>query len=50
MRIKRRDVQVFVVKPEAQRGSPFDVPGVDLDASATEIVQFIQVGRGSNEV
>ena len=45
VRIKRRDGQVFVVKPESVRGSPLDVPGLDLDLSASEIVQFIQEGR-----
>ena len=50
VRIKRRDGQVFVVKPESERGSPFDVPGVDLDVNATEIVQFVQEGRKYNKV
>jgi hypothetical protein len=50
VRIKRRDGQVFVVKPEAELGSPFDVPGVDLDVSATEIVQFVQESRKYNKV
>ena len=50
VRIKRRDGQVFVVKPEAERGSPFDVPGVDLDVRATEIVRFVQEGRRYNKV
>ena len=45
VRIKRRDGQVFVIKPETQSGSPFDVPGIDLGISATEIVQFVQEGR-----
>jgi hypothetical protein len=45
VRIKRRDGQVFIIKPEAKQGSPFDVPGIDLEISATEIVQFVQEGR-----
>ncbi len=45
VRIKRRDGQVFIIKPEAERGSPFDVPGIDLEMKATEIVQFVQEGR-----
>jgi hypothetical protein len=49
VRIKRRDGQVFVVKPAGKQGSPFDVPGVDLKVSAIEIVQFIQEGRRYNE-
>jgi hypothetical protein len=45
VRIKRRDGHVFVIKPETQRRSPFDVPGIDLGMSAAEIVQFVQEGR-----
>ena len=45
VRIKRRDGQVFVIKPETEQGSPFDVPGIDLGITATEIVQFVKEGR-----
>ncbi len=45
VRIKRRDGQVFIIKPDIEQGSPFDVPGIDLRISATEIVQFVQEGR-----
>lgn len=45
VRIKRRDGQVFIIKPEKEQGSPFDVPGINLGLSATEIVQFVQEGR-----
>lgn len=45
VRIKRRDGQMFVVKPDPTRGSPLDVVGIELDLSASEIVQFIQEGR-----
>lgn len=45
VRIKRRDGQVFIIKPEAKQGSPFDVAGIDLGISATEIVQFVKEGR-----
>jgi len=45
VRIKRRDGQVFIIKPEIEQGSPFDVPGIDLGVNATEIVQFVQEGR-----
>jgi len=45
VRIKRRDGQVFIIKPEIEQGSPFDVPGIDLGLDATEIVQFVQEGR-----
>ena len=45
VRIKRKDGQVFVIRPEPKRESPFDVPGIELGISATEIVQFVQEGR-----
>lgn len=45
VRIKRRDGQVFIIKPAIEPGSPFDVPGIDLGISATEIAQFVQEGR-----
>jgi antitoxin Phd len=43
--IKRRDGQVFVVRPQTPRGSPLDVEGLDLDITAAEIVAFVQEGR-----
>ena len=45
VRIKRKDGQVFVVKPEPRAESPLDVEGVDLGLTRTEILQFIQEGR-----
>ena len=48
VRIKRRDGQIFIIKPETQTGSPLDVPGIDAGLNATEIVQFIQEGRRYN--
>lgn len=45
VRIKRKDGQEFVVKPVSKKVSPLDVPGLDLGIDATEIIQFIQVGR-----
>ena len=48
VRIKRRDGQVFIIKPEEEQGSPFDVPGIEVGLSATEIVQFVQEGRRYN--
>jgi antitoxin Phd len=43
--IKRRDGQVFVVKPQTPRDSPLDIEGIDLNLRAAEIVAFIQEGR-----
>ena len=48
VRIKRKDGQVFVIKPEPRQGSPLDVPGIDLDLSAEEIIQFVHEGRRYN--
>jgi antitoxin (DNA-binding transcriptional repressor) of toxin-antitoxin stability system len=45
VRIKRKDGQVFVIKPAPRQGSPLDVPGVDLGLKADEIIQFIAEGR-----
>ena len=45
VRVKRRDGQVFVIKPETRTDSPLDVEGVDLDITSAEIVQFIHEGR-----
>jgi hypothetical protein len=45
VRIRRRDGQVFVVRPEVRGGSPLDVEGVDLGITTAEIIQFIQEGR-----
>jgi hypothetical protein len=45
VRIKRRDGQVFVIKPEQRTGSPLDVPGINTTLNASEIVEFIQEGR-----
>jgi antitoxin (DNA-binding transcriptional repressor) of toxin-antitoxin stability system len=46
-RIKRRDGQVFVIKPQPRSTSPLDVAGIDLDISSEEIVTFIADGRRS---
>ena len=43
--IKRRDGQIFVLKPVEQKRSPLDVEGVDLGLSAEEIVAFVAEGR-----
>jgi len=45
VRIKRKDGQVFVIKPEPRRGSPFDVPGINLELNAAEIIQFVSEGQ-----
>ena len=45
VRIKRKDGQVFVVKPEPRAESLLELEGVDLGLSRAEIIQFIQEGR-----
>ncbi len=45
VRVRRKDGQIFVIRPETRTGSPLDVEGVDLGMTAAEIVQFIHEGR-----
>jgi antitoxin (DNA-binding transcriptional repressor) of toxin-antitoxin stability system len=48
--IKRRDGQVFVLRPQPRADdSPLDVGGVNLNITATEIVNFIHEGRRTYE-
>ncbi len=47
VRVKRKDGQTFVIRPEQKTSSPLDVAGVDLDITTAEIVQFIYEGRKS---
>lgn len=47
--IRRRDGQVFVVRPRASAGSPLDVPGVNTDLSREEIVGLVRESRRSTE-
>lgn len=45
VRIRRRDGQVFVLSPERRRGSPLDVPGINLDLGRDEIVELVHESR-----
>ncbi|MCK7481839.1 MAG: type II toxin-antitoxin system Phd/YefM family antitoxin [Candidatus Moduliflexus flocculans] len=45
VRIKRRDGQVFVIKPQKRVGSPLDVDGIKLNLSRQEILESIEEGR-----
>lgn len=45
VRIRRRDGESFVLKPEASTGSPLDVEGIDLDVTTDEIVAFVRESR-----
>ncbi len=43
--IKKRDGEVFYLKPAFPKKSPLDVKGVNLDMSAAEIVDIIRENR-----
>jgi antitoxin Phd len=45
VRIKRKDGQVFVIKPESGKDSPLDIEGVSLNISTDEVVAIIREGR-----
>jgi len=45
VRIKRRDGQVFVIKPQKRKGSPMAVNGIKLNLSRREILDSIEEGR-----
>jgi antitoxin (DNA-binding transcriptional repressor) of toxin-antitoxin stability system len=45
VRIKRRDGQVFVIKPQKRAGSPLAVDGIKLNLSRQEILEGIEEGR-----
>ena len=47
--IRRKDGQVFVVRPQPRPGSLLDVGGVDLNLTASEIVAFVHEGRRDYE-
>jgi len=49
VRIRRRDGQTFVLKPEVPNGSPLDVEGVELGVTTDEIVTFVREGRRGAE-
>ena len=45
VRIRRKDGQVFVLRPERSGDSPLNVKGVKLGLSRDEIVAFVHEGR-----
>ena len=47
--IRRRDGQIFVVRPTTGAGSPLNVPGVTTDLSRKEIVGLVRESRRSAE-
>jgi len=46
--IQRKDGQVFIIKPVKKATSPLDVPGIDVDVTTHEIVDFIRESREKN--
>jgi len=46
--VKRKDGQVFTIKPVKHVTSPLDIQGVDLGITTEEIVDFIRKGREKN--
>jgi hypothetical protein len=44
-RIRTKDGQEYAVRPVAPSHSPLDIPGVDLNLSAKEIVASVREGR-----
>ena len=47
VRIRRRDGQVFVLRPEAATDSPLNVPGLRLALTRDDIVSLVHEGRRS---
>jgi antitoxin Phd len=45
VKIRRKDGQVFVIRPEPRKDSPLDVEGISLNISSDEVVQIIREGR-----
>jgi antitoxin (DNA-binding transcriptional repressor) of toxin-antitoxin stability system len=45
VRIKHRNGQVFVIKPQKRIGSPLAVNGIKLNLTRSEILQSIEDGR-----
>lgn len=45
VRIRRKDGQVFVLRPERAAGSPLDVPTIGARLTREEILDAIRQGR-----
>jgi hypothetical protein len=45
VRIRRKDGQVFVLRPERPAGSPLDVPAISARLSRQDILEAIREGR-----
>lgn len=49
VQIKRRDGQVFIIRPQKRNGSPLSVEGIKLNLSRKEILQSIEEGRRTDK-
>lgn len=47
VRIRRRDGQLFVVKPERESTSPLEIPGITVRATTRDIIAAVRESRGS---
>ncbi len=45
VKIRRKDGQIFVIRPEPKADSPLEVEGINLGLTTAEIVQFVQESR-----
>ena len=45
VKIKRKDGQIFIIRPEPKPDSPLEVEGINLGLTTAEIVQFVQESR-----
>ena len=43
--IRRKDGQMFALRPEKRSSSPLDVPSIDVSISTQELVDIIRDGR-----
>ncbi len=43
--LKRRDGQIFTIRPAGLLSSPLDIEGIDVDLTAGEILAFIAESR-----
>ena len=45
VKIKSKDGETFVIRPERRTKSPLDIEGVDLKLTRAEIIEFIHESR-----
>ena len=49
VKIRRKDGQVFVIRPVVKTETPLDVEGIDLGLNTDEIVAFIRESRSRGD-